>query len=337
MKSHNSIKSLHEISIQRRIESGKHILPKEDQLGPIQLPAPSFKKLTSIRIKSGKIDKNALKANNQINPSNSNLKQDNQELYLEKLITESTRAAPLTKKMINEWDLELSDIKKWRLKEEEDFQKQLRDIEEQNLKLLQKNQQKMKDHEQDLTSWSNNIIKFAEQNKATYEKLKAENLKDFETRNQQPQGSLFLKKQPGQEGVASTVKSGVGLGVEETGVISEKINKSEWALHNLDKKKEVGSWSFGLEKILSNMKTGVGASETGGSGGVSRGYSLGEGVYGMRGSLSKINASVKGAGESADEASKLDDCLKDLESEFDEIEQMMKDCGIKLDEDDDFK
>lgn len=76
------IKGLHELSVTRKLEKGEEIRPTS-----------SYKTNT----------------------------EDDQEVYLDKLINDSTRAAPFTKSLIKDWDAQIKDVQTWRRKEEELF------------------------------------------------------------------------------------------------------------------------------------------------------------------------------------------------------------------------
>jgi hypothetical protein len=89
------IKALHELSLQRQMEGGNQVRPTS-----------------------------SYNFNNE----------DDQELYMEKLMRDSGRSAPLTKNLIQTMDKQLEDVQSWRIKEEAEFQKQLEAIKRDNLR-----------------------------------------------------------------------------------------------------------------------------------------------------------------------------------------------------------
>ena len=104
----NSIKKLHELSIQRQIESGQ-----------------------------------TLKENDSFCIDNL----DDQETFQDKIIGDQGRAIPMTKRIIKQWDEKIFEIQKWRQEEEEDFQRQLQEIEQQQSELQKDQDSRQKEQE----------------------------------------------------------------------------------------------------------------------------------------------------------------------------------------------
>lgn len=264
----NSIKSLHELSVQRRINSGK--------------PNPLDKK------KQGQVIKT----------------EEDYDLYLEKLMKDPIRIAPKTKKMIKDWDEDLAGVKKWRMEEESNFKKELRKIENQNQKLKEKKKKKVELETKEFDDWcryigkknSHNIQKFNTEVSRRNKKFSKE-LKIYENEKENP--------------------------IFQANDISKKINESEQALAS--KRNGLGNWGSEMENFLNNFGRNLENSKV----------ELEVKENDPYDSIDKelwMKKMVEGNNDEG-KRNEIDDCLDELESEFDEIEKMMKECGMDMDDD----
>lgn len=266
---HNSIKKLHEISIQRRLQSGKS-LTQENENTPL------------------------------------NLKQEEEkELFLEKLLSSPTRTAPKTAKLIKELDKEIEATKLWRLKEEQNFQNELQKIKNQNENLKKKAENRVMEEQRNFEKWYNYIDNKNTQNIKTYELGIKRATEDY------------LKER-------KEIKRKEDDPIFQANLLSDKIDHSEYKLATLGQRNDLNTWGYEMDNFFQNFEKKLKNED---KGDFNNFDSIDKEIYSNDSKYGEY-----GGRDFKEDRKELDDCLDDIESEFDEIERMMKECGVREDE-----